>query len=235
MKNEYCSQIYKPIQAFIYCFICWLFIMAFFAFLALKLKINALFPIGFICTGIVPFLFQKRIKDLFTKRAIISFDNESFSITTYSLNNEEEVKKIIFKWDELKSYKFYFTPRKLTYMDIYLKNGTPKEFGFKDNKTEEESINGESIYSIFRSFVNQYNSDKEANEKIDFSPGFLTTGKGLFILCCLGTLIIVDIILHITKYDTHIGFLIIGAAMLLGLIAKRKQQKAFYEKMSNLK
>lgn len=118
-------------------------------------------------------------------------------------------------------------------MDIYLKNGTPKEFGFKDNKTEEESIKGESIYSIFRSFVTQYNSNKVANEKIDFAPGFLTTKKGLIILCCLGTFVIVDIILHVTKYDTTVGFLIMGTAMLLVLIAKRKQQKAFYEKMSN--
>lgn len=234
MKNEYSSEIYRPIQAFIYCFICWIFILAFFAFIALELKMKALFPIGFICAGIAPFLFQKRIKNLFTNKAIVGFDNESFSITTYNLNNEDQEKKLIYKWDELRSYKFYFTPSKLTFMNIYLKNGISKEFGFKDNKTEDESIKGESIYSIFRSFVKQYNSNKEANEKIVFARGFLTTSKGLIILYCLGTLVIVDIILHFTKYDTHIGFLIIGTAMFLGLIAKRKQQKAFYKKMSNV-
>ncbi len=233
MRNEYNTQVYKPIRAFIYCFISWIFIMAAFALMAIKLKIKILFPIGFIFTGIIPFLFQKKIKNLFTKRAVIGFDSENFSITTHNLDNDDKVKKIAYRWDEVKSYKFYFTASKITYMDIYLKNGSSKEFGFKDNKTEQESIKVESIYSIFRTYINLYNTNKGDSEKIDFAAGFLTTFKGLIILYFLGILVVADIILHITKYDTSVGFLIMAFFMLITLIAKRKQQQKFYKKMND--
>lgn len=163
MERKYNCRVYNTLRAFLYCSSIWVLFMALLSFVSLRLNILILFPVGFICSLTLPFISQRKIKNFFTKNAILVFDTFSFSIELRRLKDNEPSKEIKYNWDDIKAYKFYFTPSKLTYVDIYFKNGGWKEFGFKDNKTEEESISSESIFSIFRNYVKQYNSGKDEN------------------------------------------------------------------------
>jgi Flp pilus assembly protein TadB len=119
-------------------------------------------------------------------------------------------------------------------LDLYFKNGGWKEFGFKDNKTEEESIRGESIFSIFRDYVKQHNSDEKESEKIFLKPGFLTTSSGTFFIVCIAILILAAIIFILSKNPRSFPFLIMSIFIFIPLLVKRSQDKKLYEKMSKL-
>lgn len=235
MQKTYKCQIYYAGKAFIIEFPIFMaftiLLMLFLIYLNISPSIGVVIVITF---WISPFVFQKKIRNKFTKNALLEFDDNSFSITTSNLNDNEKASTLSYNWDEIKAYKFYFTDSKLTYLDIYLKNGKFKEFGFKDNKTEEESINNESVFSIFYSFIKKYNADKPHNEKIYFAPGFLVKPVGIFLLFILAALIAIDITLHILKYESNIGFIIFATALFLGLIGKRIEQKRLYERMRKL-
>ncbi|MBS1495651.1 MAG: hypothetical protein JSU03_07850 [Bacteroidetes bacterium] len=183
---------------------------------------------------VLPFIFQKKIKDRFTKNALVEFNDNSFSIATSNLNDDAMISNMNYNWDEVKAFKFYFTPSKLTYLSIYLKDGSHKQFGFKDNKTEVESINGESVFSIFYFFVKNYNKYNPKGEEINFVPGLLAKPIGIILLCVLAVLIITDIILHVFKYDNNIGFLIFGTGLFFGLLVQRTQQKKLFKRMIRL-
>jgi Flp pilus assembly protein TadB len=235
MKKKYTCQLYNATKAFFLWFPLFIVVTAFIIFLGRLLNIQPILGVFIvIIMWVLPFAFQKKIKSNFTKNALLEFDNYNFSITTSNLNNDKKVSTLTYNWNEIKAYKFYFTPSKLTYLDIYLKDGKQKEFGFKDNKTEEESINGESIFSIFFSFIQAYNLNKEDSEKINFAPGLFVKPVGVILLFILVALIITDIILHILKYDNNIGFIIFSTTIFLGLLGRRIQQKKFYERMSRL-
>lgn len=81
MKEEYNCQIYSALNGFYYGFPIMIVVTVLMFFL---IKFLHLLPsigvIIIICLWLTPFLFQKRIKDLYTKRAIISFDNEIFQL-----------------------------------------------------------------------------------------------------------------------------------------------------------
>lgn len=236
MGKKYNCQIYFAFKAFIVSFLIIVILIGVNFLLVRFLKMPT--DLGFILlivTFISPFLLQKKLKQKFTKNVSLVFDDSSFSITTSNLNNAEIKSSSTYNWNEIKAYKFNFTPSKLTYLDIYLKDGTHKQFGFKDNKTEEESIKDESVFSIFYSYVKTYNADKPDNEKINFVPGLFAKPTGFILLSMLAVLIAADIILHVLKYDNNIGFIILGASIFLGLLVQRTQQKRFYERMKNMK
>jgi hypothetical protein len=235
MRKEYTCQIYYAGKAFIIGFPIFMTITIIIILLGRLLNISPGLGVVLVITfWVSPFLFQKKIKNKFTKNALLEFDNNSFSITTSNLNNTEITSTLTYNWNEIKAYKFTFTQSKLTYLDIYLKDSKHKEFGFKDNKTEDESINSESVFSIFYSFIKAYNINKQGSEKINFVPGLFTKPSGVILLCVLAALIVADIILHELKYDNNIGFIIYAVAIFLGLLGRRIQQRKFYERMSKL-
>ncbi len=235
MQKKYSCQIYNVLKISIFLFPLYVFATVILIFLGRFLNLPPVLGVFLIILiWVLPFFFEKKIKAKFTKNVLLEFNNDHFSLSILKLGNEESTKNLSFKWDEIKSYKFYFTPSKLTYLDLFFKNGTFKEFGFKDDKTEEESIKTESVFSIFYAFVNAYNLGKEEEFKIHFIPGLFARKTGSIILWILGLLTVTDIILHILKYNTNYGFIIFGATFFLSILAKRSQQKSFYERMIKL-
>jgi len=234
MAKQYSLCVYNAKKAFAYTFP--LFVLVIFLFLYTGASIHsfAFSIISFIIICLIPFIFEKRIKRFFTKNALIEFNARFFSLQLRHIKDNTIIKETKYNWNDIKAYKFYFTPSRLTYMDIYFKKGGWKEFGFKDNKTEEESINGESIFSIFRDYVKQYNSDKEQNEKIILKPGFLTTSSGTFFMVCIAILILTAITFILFKNPRSFPFLIMSIFIFIPLLVKRSQDKKLYEKMSKL-
>ena len=172
MTKKYNCEIYNFKKAFVYIFLIITLSLGIIGLLAVRFSLVFFFPLGLICLLILPYIFKKRIKSLFTNRVLLDFSDEHFSASIYRSENDNAKSKIIFTWDYIKSYKFYFTPNKLTYLSLKLKNGITREIGLKDGTNEEEPIRNESILSVFRLFVKQYNLDQQHSDKIILAKGF---------------------------------------------------------------
>jgi hypothetical protein len=146
------------------------------------------------------------------------------------------MKSISFKWEDLKSYKIYFSVRNLTYLDLFFRGGGFKEFVFKEGKTLEESLNSEvpSLLQGFRSYIKEYNRQVEKESKISLSPGLLTTKMGTIWLIIIGVLVMVAMVLMLVVKRSSAGFLLIGLGAYLPLLVKRQRDLALYKKMSEL-
>lgn len=119
---------------------------------------------------------------------------------------------------------------------MYFKNGKFREFGFKENKTEDEIFenSGTNLFKIFRHYVKEYNSGKEPSDSICLRPGFFATRSGAVLLWLVGLLMVGAVILMATKNIKSIAFLLIGAGAYLPLLVKRKADKEFYNRVSKM-
>jgi hypothetical protein len=205
-------------------------------YIAVILKSPVLGTVGFVLICTMPFLFQKSVKELFTKDTILKFDDDSFLVIMYRQKDEARRKSVSYRWSDIKAYKFYFTISNLTCLDIYLRNGKRAEFQFKDNMGQEESIKvgNHSIFNVFRSFIREYNNGKPENEKIELKPPFLTTKRGMFWLVLVGILVIVAIITLVITNSKSFGFLFMGMFAFLPLLAKRRNDKLLFQRISDL-
>ena len=151
------------------------------------------------------------------------------------MENKKEKEQLRIEWGEIKSYKFYFSSAKNTILTIYLKEGGIKVWSFKDNKTFQEALNGESIFSIFRTFIKQYNADKDENSKIVLSKGLLNSKTGTTIIYSEAAIILTGFIFHIIMHpQSSFLTLFIGVGLVAQLFIKRKQDKDLYDKISKL-
>ena len=231
MNNTYNCQIFYGMKMFMYSLLTACIFLVLVFYIGILIRFPYFGAICFVILCIIPFIFQKKIKQLFTKQVNIKFEPDGFTIVTFSINNKERKRERVYQWDKIKGYKFYFTPNKLTVLDIYFKDGLMKEFPFKENKTLDESINNESVYRLFLNHIKSYNKDKESKEKIALRPPLLTTQTGTWLLIIVGVLAAVAIMLTLIKGAKNLPFLLIGIFIYLPLLAKRSQDKKFYEKM----
>jgi hypothetical protein len=185
---------------------------------------------------VVPFFFQKKVKEHFTREVLLEFKVDAFVLNIYSLRKADKATLIYYNWEDIGGYKFYFTPSELTYLDLYLRNGKRKEFAFKENKDQEESIKpgNASIFNIFRSFVADYNIDKKGAQKIMLKPGSLTTKRGGLWLSFAGILTILAIIFLVVNNSGSFAFLFVGLSAYLPLLAKRKSDKRLYDRICEM-
>lgn len=108
-----------------------------------------------------------------------------------------------------------------------------REFSFKD-KPQSEAVKSESVFSIFREYVGNYNKSMAIDQdEIDLAPGFLTTKIGTIFLVLFGGLIVVAMSLLVVKNPKNFAFLLLGICFFLPLLLKRSQDKKFYKKMKN--
>ena len=236
MKSEYKSEVYKATQGFLSLWILLILLIFSSIFIGRWLQIPAFIGVTWIiCLFISPFIFEKRIKQIFTKSVFLEFDDLSLSIKTSHLEDKKEKEQLRIEWGEIKSYKFYFSSAKNTILTIYLKEGGIKVWSFKDNKTFQEALNGESIFSIFRTFIKQYNADKDENSKIVLSKGLLNSKTGTTIIYSEAAIILTGFIFHIIMHpQSSFLTLFIGVGLVAQLFIKRKQDKDLYDKISKL-
>ena len=141
MIREYKCKLYFALKAFTICFSVVLLMWGMAFILVRFMRFPPVFGIVVIISSmIIPFFFQKKIKSFFTKGCVLQLDLEKFVIITSNLSNHTDSKEVIYKWDQIKSYRFYFSTSKLTNLDICLKDGSLKEFGFIDKNLLREKV-----------------------------------------------------------------------------------------------
>lgn len=236
MRTEYKTENYDATKGFLVLWVTFMVAILFLILIGLWLNVPPLvgvFCYIFLC--ILPFAVEKKIKQLFTQRIFLEFNELSFSVTKYHLKKETLEGQLNFKWSEIQSYKFYFSPAKNTILTFYLKNGKSKTWGFKDNKTSKEAIGGDSLFSVFHSYIKNYNVGKSNDEKITLNQGFLNSKTGSVILYSEIVIIISGFIFHLIMHpQSSFLTLFMGFSLLLQQFLKRKQEKSLYDKISKL-
>lgn len=235
MRTEYKTEIFEANKAILFFFIGFLLIVGILIFGGKVLKTPIIPVIGFICLCIFPFVFEKRIKQIFTKQVFLEFNDLSFSITKYHLKREIEEGQLNIKWSDIKSYKFYFSPAKNTILTIYLRNGISKTWNFKDNKTSQEAIGRESLFSFFHSYIKQHNASKWDNERITLFQGFLNSKTGSIIIYSEIILVILGSLFHLIMHpQSSFLTILMGGSLVTQQLLKRKQERALYNRISKL-
>lgn len=235
MKTEYKTEVYNANKTFFYLIIVFILIILLLIFLGIWLKIPLVSVAGFICLCVLPFIFEKKIKKSFTKRILLEFTDSTFSVTTYQSNDDIVSKQSQIKWSEIKSYKVYFSLAKNTILYLYLRDGTFKSWNFKDNKTFDEAIKDESIFKVFSSFINKFNTNNSNDVKIALNMGFLNSKTGTFVLYSEIVIIVAGFIFHIIMHppSSFLTFLM-GFSIILQQLIKRKQERVIYDKINTL-
>jgi hypothetical protein len=236
MDRQIRTQVYRVFMTFWFCLLLTLSLTAITLAIAVKLKIATIGVGGFFAALFLPVIFMRKIKALFTREALLNFDKENFTIATFRLGREKEIKSYSYRWEEIRAYKIYFTVSNLTFLDLFLRNGKFKEFAFKEGKTFDESVNdeGANLLKCFRSSVKEFNQQREGQSQITLSPGLLTTSAGTFWLVAVGALLIAAILVLIFVKGSSAAFLLIGLGAYLPLLVKRRMDKASFKKMMEL-
>lgn len=231
---SYKSLTYNAVRAFLFGFPVFILLTLSVIGLAKYLQSFAVALTGWVTLCLVPFIFQKQCRNLFTRRVDLVFDNQMFFLKEYTLKTGELVKDLAIAWGDIKSYKFYFSQSNVTYLVIYLRNGSTEHLSFNDEKNQQQALKEKSIFSIFFYFVKQYNLAKQSEQQIFYEPGFWTSTAGKFTLIGLSFLSIVAIIFHIIFHPETSIFSFMGIFMTLWFVIKRKTDKEFYNKITQL-
>ena len=230
-KIQYSSKSYNVIKATIIALIIFLIPAALIIAIGRYLH-NVNFVYGFIFICIIPFLFKKKFKNLFTRTVNLEFDEKAFIIKEF--NDFILIKETIINWEVIKTYKCSFSSSLTTDIILNLRDGSQKRFSFSDQKNQEQAVSEKSVFSIFHYFVKQYNRSKEVKDQILLQPGFLTTKVGSFVLILLFCAALFGIVAHFFINPKTFKFSFMSLFIILGLIAKRKSDKNFYNRIIQL-
>ncbi len=177
----------------------------------------------------LPLILLKKIFQIFTFYLKIQFNPNSFSITTYRINKNEQTN--VYDISDILSYQVIFPNRRFQEIVFNMKSGSHLRLSLLCEKNEKENIDTSEIIIGFHEFIKQYNA-VEFSEKITLLPSFYASKIGLFSIIFLFSLFIAAIILHII-YDvkTLPITLFLIFLLIIRIILKRKKELDFYNKM----
>jgi len=232
-KTLYKSQTYNPLKAFLYALPIYTILLGIIFLISMQLHKPALGVVGWIIISSVPFLFQRRFKEVFTRNIELIFDNQSLFIKEYAIGTGSLIKEVTIQWAAMKSFKCSFSSN-VTYLTIGLRNGSTVNLSFKEERTQEQVINEQSVFSIFYYYVRQFNSDKQQEDTIKLKPGFLTTKSGAVVLYGIAILAVVAIVIHVVLAPKTFMLSFMSFFLIIGLLVKRKTDKDLYNKINQL-
>lgn len=182
---------------------------------------------------VLPFCFSGVAKRRYmAKKAVLDLDNESFSITLFSVKADTILSHDIFLWRDMEAYRFYFDTKDNTCLTLYLKDKRRRTFIFNDKKSFEEAAKGNSVFSNFYFFIRQLS---QAGLKIPPRPGLLASNTGKIIISFEIGLLLFAIVLHLIYHSISKSYyLIFGIIFLIPQIVNRAQNVAAYEKLKKL-
>ncbi|MBC7422946.1 MAG: hypothetical protein H7334_05760 [Ferruginibacter sp.] len=236
MKKEYKVQFYKNPNTLLVCMIIGsLLLVAILIYIGKKYEsdlIGIWLPILVLA---LPIIISKRFKRNFTKDSILKYSDLNFKILFYTLKYDVLIEEKNFPWEEIEAYRFYFSPKLTTSLTLYLKNKKSPTFIFLDNKTYEQSIQEESVFSSFYDAMKEYNRGVPTENKIQPRGGFIVTKTAGLIIWIEVAVIILAFILHLIYHSlNHSYYLILAIGFLLPQIVSRAQNRKMYEKISGL-
>ena len=111
------------------------------------------------------------LKKKLIKTAILTFSNEEFTVKLYKQDSNELISEDHFLWQNIVAYKPYFDSKLNTCITLYQNKKKKYSYIFKDNKTYEQAVKQDSVFSNFYSSISAYNKQHE-QQKILPKPVF---------------------------------------------------------------
>jgi hypothetical protein len=235
MKTEYQTKIISILLAFISVIFFLLLSIFLSLVIGLLLKAPIIGSLGFIIAASYVHFFRKKILTYFIHNYLLEFDNTSFSLTRISSGKNLFSKRRSIKWSDIKSYKFNFGGSKNTILTLYLKNNTKKIWTFIDNKNFEAAVTTESVFSLFRSYVQGYNADNDLKDRIYLNKGFSNSKTGSILIFLTLIIILIGFLIQLKLHSKSSVFtLIVGLGITFQQLIGRKNSKEIYEKIKKL-
>ena len=233
-KIIYITNTYSAVKAALYALPSLILLLVLVMTLARSIHSEAMAVLGSVFVCSFPFLFQKKYKTQFTRRVVLEFDEQGFVIKEHTLKTKTFIKEFAVNWIQIRSYKCSFSSSNMTFLNLYLKDGSLKSFSFKDEKTQEQAIKEKSVFSIFNYYAVNYNSNQVPEDKITLRPSFLTTRLGTIVLYTVGILAVITIVIHHLLESKTFMLSFMSLFIVLGLLVKRRTDKLLYNKISTL-
>jgi hypothetical protein len=213
------------------------YLLTFFGALALIMWISvrlhlspAYTAIAYIFLVVLPFVYERRLKRMFSQPVLLTFDDSGLHIDLADQQGKpiKQVKYVA--WQGLRAYSIDFPANKYTYLYLYPRSGRVRLYIFNEQLTFEEALNRDSILRYLIRFTREYNATQNELEKIDLSPGFLNTTAGAVFLNAFGTLIVISILLHIIlRPGSSVISVVVGLLTLVQLRWRKKQSWEAYQ------
>ncbi|MDO6430192.1 hypothetical protein Q4E93_06330 [Flavitalea sp. BT771] len=207
-----------------------IFLLAVISLLAFETKKPLIAFFGFFIF-IIPFLFLKRIRKLFTKKIRLDFYADHFSMAVFNIKTTSQEEMNDFKWDDIDAYGVTFPTIEYTTLKLYFKGGnklamTMQGESDKSGKPEKNVIS-DKLYEI----ISSYNAAASRDKPINFSPAFLATKGGIVFIVGLSALFLIAIILHLLYNSKPLPItLILGLGSFMQILVKRKKDMEMYKK-----
>ena len=202
-------------------------------FLSIMLVIKFEFPqivgwIGFFIFFICPIIFNTQIRKIFTRRAIVRFNDNSFSIEILNFKNGDFEKRNEYLFKEIAFYKALRSGKvdssvlKLSFIN------KRKQEVYTFLKQEENN----NIINTFYAFIKSYNDLQCEDLKITIRPSLFASRMGTYFIILITVVQFLAILLQIIYNPKAIPFsLIIGIAIYIQIYNQRKNDIEEYNKM----
>lgn len=186
-----------------------------------------------IIISLLPFMFQKRFKEIFTRNIVLTFDDKTILVQEYTINSVRLTKPINMSWGDIASFRCS-SSSDVTCISVKLHDGSSKKLSVKEQNVGGQIQDKKSVVNVFCHYVSRYNLNKEPVKKITLRPSFLTTASGTFLLYTFTALATLAVVIHL--------FLMPGTFMLsmmvffiaINMMLIRKSNKTLYHKINQL-
>jgi hypothetical protein len=189
-----------------------------------------------IFTFVIPILgvsiFQKKIRNVFSKTVLIEESGNCLSVRLYQINSDILEDQYQLRFTEINSFSISPSGRgSACVIKLFLKDAKKKEFSFWGEGTVEHNLP-----YFFIDIFKDYNSSAP-KDVITMKPNLMGTKVGFGIIVLLSLLLILDIAVHIVhNFKGEPISLIIGIILYLMLLVQRsgdiKSVKKFNEQQS---
>lgn len=236
MTTEFRINIYDAPRYFLFFISSFILLNAIFFGLAIILKSPVIGGIGWAIICILIFIFAERTKNWFTNKYLLEFSSSSFFISKFDKDNNIFVDKISINWSEIKSYIFFIDGTN-TVLTVYFKEKKDNKkwagWCFKEYKTFNDSIKGDSIFDTFNKHVKTFNLHVDSENKILYSMGFLNSRTGTIMLYATLFILVGGFIFHLLVHpQSSILTLLLGPGLLISQFIKRSQYRKMYNEIS---
>lgn len=181
----------------------------------------------------------------FIKRNCMAKMKVVYQPSGLELQESDKDKTTVVNWDEIKSYRVSAFG-KLSGSGFLLKLNYRNGDSLKRAIIDKDSSDGSSVDNqknptlLFKicHLVHSYNTRQTNKEnEITLSPGILSSGAGVYLLWMPAILVVIDLVYrlkHPGKLAENFLFFFFTAFLSLGLLARRKQDGAFFKKVLKL-
>jgi len=193
-------------------------------------EISILF-VGFAIFWVCPGVFQKFFRQKFTRKVIIVFSGDSFSIGHLSKETDEIEKKDENRYEEIKSFRALNSSKDdSSFLRVNFRNWNTAKYSFLG---QGEGVGQVDITEKVFDGVISYNASHNEADRIVLMPNFFATKAGKYSIIILTTLLIAAIVVQIIFKPQTIPFSLFGGFVLyLLIIAQRKKDVEQLKKMS---